>query len=94
MDYKFRVGDAVITTVDHASNNGNLLAGCTGTVVVAGYSIISVAWDVFVGGHSCGGRCEGGYGWNVYDYEIEHYDCTELKPASKRETMKFLFDLK
>ena len=31
-------------------------------------------WDKNIGGHDCGGKCERGYGWNVYVKDIKTYE--------------------
>lgn len=57
--------------------NGQVLTGDTGTVCcdqTRGSSIIHVKWDRYVGGHSCGGLCEHGHGWNVHKLEIEYFE--------------------
>jgi len=71
---KFCVGDRVESMVNHPDGNKDIRIGTTGTVCrIAGS--INVRWDHAVErGHDCGGHCERGYGWNVYDHEIKLYE--------------------
>lgn len=43
-----------------------------------------VRWDHYVGGrgHTCDGRCESGYGWNVY---ADWIDILDPKPEREYE---------
>ena len=63
-----QVGDRVEAAVDHPAGNHDIVSGMQGTVVniYDGLEVVSVRWDRAVRrGHSCAGRCEDGYGWNV-----------------------------
>ena len=73
----FDIEDRVRSVVDNPDRNKHIHIGSTGTVVnidEAGIGIIGVCWDDFVGGHTCHGNAEDGYGWNVHEYEIELED--------------------
>lgn len=66
-----QIGDRVEAVVDHPANSHDIVSGMQGTVVhiydgYDGVEVVSVRWDRKVHcGHSCSGRCEDGYGWNV-----------------------------
>lgn len=65
----FSVGDRVILLADHPDENYSLFAGDTGVVLgreaYLSKDWVSVKWDGFNNGHSCGGLCPGDAGWNV-----------------------------
>lgn len=67
LEHVFKVGDRVAAAVDHPDNNSHIMKGDEGTVcrVFGGARRVSVEWDEQIGGHSCGGSCPDGYGWNV-----------------------------
>ena len=72
---KFNVGDRIECLVDNPASNPRLHVGSTGTIVHADHDeVIRVRWDLeqpdlnFF--HSCGGYCEHGYGWNVFDEQV------------------------
>lgn len=72
---QFHVGDRVVCIKDNASYNQSLRVGMTGTVVHIddeNKESIGVRWDnTITAGHHCDRHCEYGYGWFVYNYEIE-----------------------
>ena len=60
----FNVGDRVEAT----RKIGRIKCGETGTVCAEELDIdkyVRVRWDRNIGGHSCGGHCEQGYGFNL-----------------------------
>jgi len=79
MTKNINIGDRVQYILPMKNQNvPNPPYGATGTVVAAGRllpGIIAVQWDTlpFVG-HSCGGLCPDGTGWNVGAYDIEVID--------------------
>lgn len=70
----FHVGDRVVAVVNYPDGNESINAGKTGTVCVID-DRIGVCWDDPVDGHSCDYRgeehCEFGYGWWMYEEQIE-----------------------
>ena len=69
----FNVGDRVVCVRDHPDGNSTIVVGDAGQVCdILDEDTIGVRWDHKVSaGHACNGRCDGGYGWYVKDYEIE-----------------------
>ena len=69
MKHQFQVGDRVRLIRPELS--ASLLVGETGTVkVVMGVSV-GVESDNYSHGHSLDGRCQNGYGWWIYDENLE-----------------------
>ena len=72
---QFNVGDRVRAAVNHPDGNSYIEHGDIGTVIGLDDSwdvtTYFVEWDKFVGGHTCGGRCRSGYGWNADGEQIE-----------------------
>lgn len=70
----FRIGDRVKSVVDNASDNGDIMKGCLGTIVdltPGNNPPIGVEWDSRVyGGHNCGGFSKNYHGWYVEKEEI------------------------
>lgn len=66
----FHVGDRVMCTAKTYQIN----YGDTGVICCEkreeGSGLIRVRWDKLFDGHSCGGNCEKGHGWNVSDHQI------------------------
>lgn len=75
----FSEGNRVRLLVDYPDGNKKLPAMSVGTVVRdrEAFDEVCVAWDMDVGGHSCGGLCEYGHGWNVLREEIELIESEE-----------------
>lgn len=75
----FRKGDRVRCIVDYPDNNRNIRIGDAGTVCDNLSYLVRVRWDHQVDGHDCAGHCEDGYGWNVFENELEYleYDDSE-----------------
>ena len=68
----FQIGDRVRLIKDHPDGNGSLHVGDTGTVCdQSGDGRPGVEWDVYFGGHDCFGNCRDGYGWYVYENQLE-----------------------
>lgn len=95
--YDFQVGDRVVRVRETNGYYRNVPIGFTGTVLhkyVApdhnGGSmwVAMVEWDREPprGGHSCSGRCEDGYGWNLpfadLEYTAADVDCEPFNPVS------------
>lgn len=60
----FKVGDRVIAISEYEGNDD--IVGVTGTVIeVRGTSLYSVAYDDYIGGHTCNGKCNDGHGWRT-----------------------------
>lgn len=93
---KFSVGDRVVCTVNHPDGHKAIVIGTTGTVVGLETCRAKVRWDFSVPqgqSHSCGGRCENGYGWNVFFDDIE-FEGSSLPEIFQRESSiidSFLF---
>ena len=72
---KFKEGDRVVCLVDRLRGSVRVNKGSTGTVCTdereGSSGRVRIRWDYFVGGHSCGGFCEEGFGLNAEDYEID-----------------------
>ena len=66
----FQVGDRIQAAIDHPDGNKVILCGDCGTVLVNFDGRLKVQWDKDVGGHTCGGRCENGHGWNVNEGDV------------------------
>ena len=82
MDY--HVGDVVEALIDSPAGNDYIKAGDIGVVSgdpgnseghINGYQV-RVDWGRCVNGHSCGGWCKGGNGWNVGPDQIQLADET------------------
>lgn len=76
----FNIGDRVRTK----TLTGKKLSGLTGTVVDMENDWIGVKFDVNISnkyglGHSCEGWCEYGYGYYIYEKELELIEETPLK---------------
>lgn len=73
---KFKVGDRVAAAVDHPDNNRHIMKGDAGTVchVFGIEKRVGVEWDEAVCGHTCGGSCPDGYGWNVNVSDLVPFD--------------------
>lgn len=70
---EFRIGDRVICIGDADGNP--MVNGAIGTVIGFWSSdICSVEYDEDIGGHSLGGKCEDGYGWNTNIRYLQHYE--------------------
>lgn len=59
----------------HLGQRVTTAAGKSGTIVNIFYDKSSreycgIAFDEYVSGHSCGGRCEYGYGWNMASIDL------------------------
>ena len=71
----FSVGDQVVLIKSDGVNNSNIHVGDVGIVcrVLPGYfaGIYGVDWGHDVDGHSCGGTCVFGNGWNVRGSRIK-----------------------
>ena len=74
--YEWKVGDRVVLINDEQAKNPDLSIGDKGTICAIIDREIGVCWDHKVQfGHVCnygyGKRCEMGYGWWVFDSQIE-----------------------
>ena len=72
---ELNIGDRVVSTVNHPDGNPDIIVGSTGTVCAID-DRVGVCWDEPIeSGHNCRcdgeGRCEHGYGWWVYEDQIE-----------------------
>lgn len=74
----FNIGDCVVCIVDNPDDNSSITIGSTGVVLHCdpprdGHEsyLVDVRWDYDVGGHTCGGRCQQGFGWTVFATDIE-----------------------
>ena len=47
--------------------------GKLGTIVRADASVTGIQFDENVNGHSCGGRCTHGYGWEFYTSNVHDF---------------------
>ena len=70
----YQIGDRV----RYVGNSEEVLhCGDEGTVVYVvkdsnpGFFLLSVQWDRYINGHSCGGAAFKGYGWNVFAGDVE-----------------------
>lgn len=75
----FEIGDRVRSIVDKPSGNECLEVDSTGTIVyILGGNILHVRWDLDEPNpsyfHTCDGKCERGYGWNVWVDEVQLID--------------------
>lgn len=76
----FEIGEEVFSVVDHPSASIYILSGDHGIISeIVGSSVVGVDWCKNVGGHTCGGHCQDGFGWRVRIGEIDH--CSALMPA-------------
>lgn len=85
--HKFKVGDRVRLTETRTV----LKEGSVGEVLDDYGPVIRVCWDDLEYGHSCGGLCEYGRGWNVLeDYLVLAGEATEapLKVIKNRFVRK------
>ena len=90
---KYHVGDRVKLSMK-ISDNPMLTIGSLGTVCISGDWVIGVYWDENINGHSCGGHCEMGHGWNVFEDEIEYAEsiCGEIgTPADADSLLSILY---
>lgn len=84
---KFNKGDRVFSLRNNPDGNDYIKHGDTGTILGM-HDLIEdvyyVRWDHYVGGsgHTCDGRCESGYGWNVY---ADWIDILDPKPEREYE---------
>lgn len=70
---------------DSPDGNDSIKHGDTGTVLGEyDEDTYYVRWDHYVSGHTCGGRCESGYGWNVY---VDSIDILDPKPEREYESV-------
>jgi len=76
---KFNIGDRVICIENNPDGNRLITAGMTGTVCDECNEKPGVCFDVFVGGHSCGYKCEDGCGWYVYERELSFESQYEIE---------------
>ena len=78
MDKSPEVGDLVQAIGN--TGNSNIIPRLTiGTILyVHEDGILSVEWDSHINGHTCGGRCKRGYGWNVRSRDIEVLESKEI----------------
>lgn len=70
----YQIGDRV----RYVGNSEEVLhCGDEGTVVYVVEDsnprlfLLSVQWDRYINGHSCGGAASKGYGWNVFAKDVE-----------------------
>lgn len=93
MEYEFHVGD-LVECAKPGGIDRRITTGMRGTVCnISGYSpdFIGVAWDKYIDGHSCRGKCEEGYGWNVYARDIRLVEPEETEfPVDDSELSEFL----
>lgn len=76
---EWKVGDRVISVVDHPDYNSSIVFGASGYVcgfskerADQGFRAVGVCWDDNIdGGHGCHGDCEWGHGWFMYEDELE-----------------------
>ena len=99
---RFHEGDRVYAVSDiQTGEDKTIRTGDTGTVlIICSHNAnheeddIGVRWDVEIGGHTLGGRCDKGHGWYVYARSLklipepEHED---FEPATDDELMCFLY---
>ena len=80
MEHIFNVGDRVRLIVDSPDGNDDLMAGAEGTVECYGYEgTLGVRWDEFHSSlHSLDGNIDSGYGWYVFEDDVEPADAPEI----------------
>ena len=96
--WDFHVGDVVEVLVNSPSGNGRIHAGDIGVVSGnpehhAGHinsGQVRVDWGRDVDGHSCGGWCKSGNGWNVNPDQIQLVD--DMPPMLTVEELYALMD--
>ena len=81
--YEWKVGDRVVLMNDEPAKNPDLSIGDEGTICAIVDREIGVRWDHKVQyGHDCsygdGEKCEIGYGWWVFDSQIEPGESDDL----------------
>lgn len=96
----WKVGDRVVSVVDHPDDNEYIVSGMAGYVcilrkesetITEGH--VGVCWDEYVDGHSCRGSCESGHGWIVREEEIEPEPTDEPYEFDEAEFNKFMFGI-
>lgn len=70
---EFQVGDRVVCV----RSFNPIRRGMTGTICQHKNQSLTgkswgIAWDEYIEGHSCGGRCRDGYGYRLQEEYIEH----------------------
>jgi len=70
---KFKAGDRV--AVISVTGRGKYEIGDTGTVLEEN-DIPRIRFDRNIGGHNCGGLCESGHGWAVYEDRLTLVEAT------------------
>lgn len=92
---KFQVGDRVRLIIDRP-DGGNVFSGDEGIVRCINNDLFSrpigVEFDRYIDGHDLymdEGLCKEGYGWYVYETEIELVD-TEIQPPTDEELRSLL----
>lgn len=63
-DSKFQTGDRIRATVTVGAEEVN---DAVGTIIDIDFHDYAVRFDEYIGGHTCDGLCEDGYGWWVYE---------------------------
>ena len=89
----FMVGDRV----QAKNKRGPILPGDTGTVCAEELDtgrFVRVCWDKNVGGHSCGGRCKRGFGFNLEPEALELVCDIEYVPYTQDEILTLLGGVK
>ena len=94
---KFQVGDRVRLTVDGPDGNSSLRAGDEGTVRYLNGSMflrpIGVQFDREIDGHDlyeADSGCPDGYGWYVFESEIEPVDSEPMQIPTAEELLALL----
>lgn len=98
METVFHIGDRVrVEDRVRVDNTFLAIVGDEGTIVEIGEiepSIwrVGVRFDKYIDGHTCGGRCEDGYGWYVLPENLELIgkDEPSLSIPTREEILSFL----
>lgn len=76
-------GMRVVACMDHPGGNPEIPVGLGGTICyVKNNAFFGVVWDKNVHGHSCGGCCETGFGWEVYPGAIAPEELPDFESSS------------
>lgn len=93
----WNIGDRVVSLVDHPEGKSTIVSGMSGYICSFneirarnGYSSVGVCWDENIRGHNCGGHCEDGHGWYVYEDSIAPELISDFDVATDDELMSLL----
>lgn len=88
------IGDRVRLIKNFPGGIQGLYAGDEGTIVDIrndwGLPWACIRFDRYVDGHSCGGKCEDGYGWNIDVDDVEKIEYDESDVCTEEELMSFI----